>query len=222
MSLADPADAPGLLFAVVVGMLGLVLCVGTELIIARFLPRLGPYPALKTRITTAALTGLLCTALALRTGENWALPAFLALAVLSVQLGRVDLEKHLLPNPMVLTLLFAGLALLTISSCASGHWARLFQAITGAALLFLAYLLLALITPHGIGMGDVKLAAPIGLYLGYMGWGALFYGGALAFVVGGVSSVVLVGLRRLKPAAEIAFGPSMLGTTLCIILFCWR
>lgn len=221
MSPADPDGAPGLLFAVVVGMLGSVLCVGTELIIARFLPRLGRYPALKTRITTAVLTGLLCAALALRTGEDWALPAFLALAVLSVQLGRVDLEKHLLPNPMVLTLLCAGLTLLTLSSWASGQWASLFQAVAGAVILLLVYVLMALASPGGIGMGDVKLAAPVGLYLGYLGWSSLFYGGALAFVVGGIVSAVFIGLRKLKPSAEIAFGPSMLGTTLCMILLTW-
>lgn len=212
-------DVSLLLFAGAVGVVGSISCVAAELLIARFLPRLGALPRVGVRVATAALTGALCAALASRVGADWALPAFLALAVLSVQLGRIDLAQHLLPNPLVLALLLAGLALLSLNSLASADWARLFQAAAAAAILFVTYLALAFISPDGVGMGDVKLAAPVGLYLGYLGWSELFYGGALAFVVGGISSAFLLALKRVKSNAEIPFGPFMLGTTLCIVLF---
>ncbi|MFE5836144.1 prepilin peptidase [Arthrobacter sp. NPDC056493] len=201
-------------FAVAMGLLGILLSPLAELLIARTLPRLGGLPGARTRITTAALTGLLCAALALRFGTEWSLPAFLLLAALGVQLGRVDLAHHLLPNPLVLTLLVAGLALLVLGSSAAAEWAELLRAAAGAAILFVVFLILALISPNGIGMGDVKLAAPVGLYLGYLGWSQLFYGGALGFVLGGILSAVLIRLKRANLSSEIAFGPSMLAAAL--------
>ena len=213
------AAGSGPLFAVAAGLLGALLCTITEVLIARSLPRLGGLPSTRTRITTAALTFILCAGLALRVGADWSLPAFLALAVLAVQLARIDLAHHLLPNPLVLALLIAGLALFTVSSTASAGWSPLLRAAIGAAILFLVYLVLALLSPSGIGMGDVKLAAPVGLYLGYLGWSHLFYGGALGFVLGGIFSVVLISFRRAEKPAEVAFGPSMLAATLGVVLF---
>ncbi|WP_457974139.1 prepilin peptidase [Arthrobacter sp. D1-17] len=207
------------LFAVAAGLLGVLLCTVTEVLIARSLPRLGGLPSGRTRITTAALTGALCVALALRVGSDWSLPAFLALAVLAVQLARIDLAHHLLPNPLVLALLIAGVALFAMSSTASADWSPLLRAAIGGVILFLVYLILALISPSGIGMGDVKLAAPVGLYLGYLGWSHLFYGGALGFVLGGIFSAVLISLKCAEKSSEVAFGPSMLAATLGVVLF---
>lgn len=206
------------LFAVALGLLGILLSLLAEHLISRALPRLGSLPGARTRITTAALTGALCAALALRFGLDWSLPAFLLLATLGVQLARIDLAHHLLPNPLVLTLLIAGLALLLLSSTATADWAELLRAAAGAAILFIIFLILALISPNGIGMGDVKLAAPVGLYLGYLGWSHLFYGGALGFVVGGILSVVLIRLNRANLRSEVAFGPSMLAAALGTVL----
>jgi leader peptidase (prepilin peptidase)/N-methyltransferase len=157
--------------------------------------------------------------LAVRFGTDWSLPAFLVLGVLGVQLARIDFARHLLPNPLVLTLLSVGLALFVVSSTATAGWAELLRAAAGAAILFVVYLILAIISPNGIGMGDVKLAAPVGLYLGYLGWSQLFYGGALGFVVGGIFSVVLIRLNRAEKPSEVAFGPSMLAAALGLVLF---
>lgn len=206
------------LFALAMGLLGILLSPLAELLIARALPRLGGLPPLTTRITTAVLTGLLCGTLALRLGMEWSLPAYLLLAVLGVQLARIDVAHHLLPNPLVLTLLLAGLALLFVGSFAAAEWAGLLRAAAGAAILFVIFLILALISPKGIGMGDVKLAAPVGLYLGYLGWSQLFYGGALGFVLGGILSVVLIRLKRANLRSEVAFGPSMLAAAVATVL----
>ena len=210
MSSVGIAGGAGPLFVLGVGVLGTLLGVLTELLIARLLPRLGGLPSLRSRITTAVLTGALCAALALRIGMDWSLPAFLVLGVLALQLARIDLHHHLLPNPLVLALLIAGLVLFTVSSFTAADWSPLARAAAGAVILFVVFLILAILSPSGIGMGDVKLAAPVGLYLGYLGWSQLFYGGALAFVVGGIFSVLLIASQRFKANAEVAFGPSML------------
>lgn len=218
MSIVGVAAGGGPAFVVAIGLLGTVLGVLTERLIARLLPRLGDLPSVGSRITTAALTGALCAALALRLGMDWSLPAFLVLAVLGVQLARIDLAHHLLPNPLVLALFIAGLALFAAGSSASAGWPDLLRGAAGAAILFVAYLVLAIISPRGIGMGDVKLAAPVGLYLGYLGWAQLFYGGAVGFVLGGIFSVVLISFKRTKIPTEVAYGPAMLAATLGAVL----
>ncbi|MEC5180054.1 A24 family peptidase [Arthrobacter sp. CG_A4] len=219
MSLSGIAASAGPLLVISAGLFGLFAGMLSELVIARSLPRLGVLPARRTRITTAALTGLLCAALALRFGTDWSLPAFLVLGVLAVQLARIDLSFRLLPNPLVGAMLVSGLALFAVNSAATTDWFGFLRAVAGATVLFVVFLILALVSPHGIGMGDVKLAAPVGLYLGFLGWSQVFYGGALGFVVGGIVS--LVAMRRQIPgrAAEVAFGPSLLAAALGLVLF---
>jgi leader peptidase (prepilin peptidase)/N-methyltransferase len=210
------AGSAGPLFVAVVGLLGLILSPLAELLIARLLPRLGPMPGLRSRITTAATTAALCTGFAFRFGADAALPAFILLVVLGVQLARIDAALHLLPNPMVLSLLVGGLACLLGATLGGEQWANLVRAMAGAAILFFIYLILALTSPAGIGMGDVKLAAPVGLYLGYLGWSQLLYGGLLGFILNGLVTVLVVARNGNKRATEVAHGPSMIGAAVGI------
>jgi leader peptidase (prepilin peptidase)/N-methyltransferase len=193
------------------GFVGLILSPITEFLIAKRIPRLGALPTLPIRITTAALTALVCAAFSLRFGMGLALPAFIFLAVLGVQLARIDISLHLLPNPLVLALLAGGLVLFLMPGLFDKQADNLLRAVLGAIILFLGYLILGLISPAGIGMGDVKLAAPVGLYLGYLGWSQLLYGGLLGFVLNGVVTMVILSRKGRNEATEVAHGPSMLG-----------
>ncbi|MDV2977156.1 UNVERIFIED_CONTAM: prepilin peptidase [Actinomycetes bacterium ARC8] len=192
-------------------LLGLALSPTSEVLIARRLARLGALPALPIRITTAVLTGLLCGAFTWRLGMGSALPAFLFLAIIGVQLSRIDIALHLLPNPLVLILLAGGFFLLLMPALLDVQADNLLRAALGALILFAGYLILGLISPGAIGMGDVKLAAPVGLYLGYLGWSQLLYGGLLGFILNGVVTVMILSRRRGNRASEVAHGPSMLG-----------
>jgi leader peptidase (prepilin peptidase)/N-methyltransferase len=219
MSPTGIAASAGPLLVILVGLFGLLAGVIAELVIAHSLPRLGALPARGTRMTTAALTCLLCAALALRFGADWVLPAFMVLAVLAVQLARIDLSRHLLPNPLVGALLISGLALFAFSSSVTADWLGFFRATAGAAVLFVVFLILAVASPRGIGMGDAKLAAPVGLYLGHLGWSHVFYGGALGFVIGGIVSLVAMKRQHQDKPSEVAFGPSLLAAALGLVLF---
>jgi leader peptidase (prepilin peptidase)/N-methyltransferase len=217
---SDPAAAgsASLLFIAGIGALGLCLTLLVELLLPRLLPRLAGSPGTAARITTAAAAFGLSALLAWRFGTSAELPAYLVLAVTGVQLARIDILHHLLPNRLVLPLLGAGLLLLTFPAAVAGDSGNLLRGIAGAVTLFVLYLILALTSRNGIGMGDVKLAAPLGLYLGYLGWSHLFYGGALGFVAGGVASVVLVLKNRGNKPKEVAYGPSMLAAGVAVIL----
>ncbi|ABM07586.1 prepilin peptidase [Arthrobacter sp. Rue61a] len=209
-------DGPGV--PLLIALLGLLLSPTAELVIARTLPRLGGAPALKVRITTAGVTALLFGLLAWRFGFSPELPAFLLLALLGVQLSRIDFTVHLLPNALVLLLFGGGLVLLLASAALTPGWADLIRALAGGAILFAGYLILGLFSPGSLGMGDVKLAAPLGLYLGYLGWGQVLFGGLLGFVVGGVLTVLMLRVRSAEKPVETAHGPAMVVAALGVAL----
>ncbi|MCV2489997.1 A24 family peptidase [Geodermatophilus sp. YIM 151500] len=157
-------------------------------------------------VATAALFALT----ALRLGPAADLPAFLALAGTGVLLTVIDLRHRLLPNRVVGPAFAAGALLLAAAALVTGEWAVLGRAAAGAAVLFAGYLGLALLSPGGLGMGDVKLAGLLGLHLGWLGWTALAAGAVLGFVVQAALALVLLAVRRIGLRGELPFGPAML------------
>ena len=216
---AGNAESTSALLVLGAALLGAVLSPIAELLIAKLLPRLGEMPGLQARITTAALTGIACAAFAAHFGNALSLPAFLLLAVLGTQLARIDMALHLLPNPLVLILLAGGLLLLLLPGLFDKQSDDLLRASLGTVILFAAYLILGLISPGGIGMGDVKLAAPVGLYLGYLGWSQLLYGGLIGFVLNGIVTVLVLSRKGRNKATEVPHGPSMLGALAAVTFF---
>ena len=92
------------------------------------------------------------------------------------------------------------------------------MAAAGAA-LWMAYFLLRLANPAGLGFGDVKLAGVLGLYLGFLGWEVVLAGTFAAFLLGGGWGVWLILSRRGTARTSIAFGPFMLaGAALAMVL----
>ncbi|TDT63963.1 A24 family peptidase [Frigoribacterium sp. PhB116] len=138
------------------------------------------------------------------------LVAFLWLAGASVALAIIDTEHHRLPDAIVLPSYAVGLVLLGASSALSGEWDALLRGVIGMAALFVFYLALALVKPGAMGLGDVKLAGVLGLWLGWLGWGELVVGAFAAFLLGGLFSVVLLATRRAQRTGGIPFGPWML------------
>lgn len=175
------------------------------------------YPAVE------AGTAVLFMLIALRFGFDLpgvaALPAFLYLAAIAVALSLIDIDTHRLPNVIVLPSYVVALVLLTAATLVSGDWSALARAAVGAAALFAFYFVLVLVYPKGMGLGDVKLAGVLGLYLGWLGWGELAVGAFAAFVLGGVYSVVLLVSRRAGRRSGIPFGPWMFAGALLSVFF---
>ncbi|WP_115789724.1 prepilin peptidase [Arthrobacter silvisoli] len=153
------------------------------------------------------------------------LAACLYFAVMAVRLTIIDVRHHLLPNRIVFPsygvagVLLAGAALAVAASGAlqdvPDAGARLFGVpvlgiVAGGAVLWLFYFVLRLIHPPGMGFGDVKLAGVLGIYLGYLGWTHIFAGTFLAFLFGGLWSLVVLATRRGTLSSAIPFGPFML------------
>ena len=155
-------------------------------------------------------TALLFALTALRFGPSWQLPAFLVLAGGAVLLTVIDLQHHKLPNRVLGPAIAVGAVLLAVAALAEGSWPALLRAVLGSAALLTVFLVLALISPRSLGMGDVKLAALLGLYLGWLGWNAVLLGAAAGFVVQAGVALVLLAARRVTLRGELPFGPAML------------
>lgn len=138
------------------------------------------------------------------------LVAFLYLAAITVALALIDIDVHKLPNVIVLPAYAVVAVLLTAASIVSGDYAALLRAAIAMAALFLAYFAMAFAYPAGMGLGDVKLAGVLGLYLGWVGWGAVIVGALGAFILGGIYAFVLILGKRANRKSGIPFGPWML------------
>ncbi|WP_307046519.1 prepilin peptidase [Arthrobacter oryzae] len=210
---------PASLLVIACALLGLAVAPLALLLARQLLPTLELGRVRWQSHVSFSLTALLFAAMAWRFGWSWVLPAFLFLCAAGLVLSRIDLQHKLLPNKIVFPSLGIGFVLLLLDAGMNQRWGNLLAAVIGCAVTFVIYLILALISPRGMGMGDVKLSAPLGLYLGYLSVGHLILGIALGFIVGAVASVLLVttGLAGRKTA--LPFGPSMfLG---CVVTVLW-
>lgn len=122
----------------------------------------------------------------------------------------IDARTHRLPNRIVLPTLAAVLALAGIDAMVTGRSGSLIGGVIGMLVLGGLYAVLRATSRGGIGGGDVKLAAVIGLVLGWHGWQALAVGAASAFVLGALYALALMAFRRADRSTRIAFGPWMI------------
>lgn len=143
----------------------------------------------------------------------------LMLFVVACGLVAIDIRTHRLPNRIVLPTLGALVVLGVVDAIASGESAAMIRAAFGMLILGGFYAALRLLSREGMGGGDVKLAAVIGLILGWHSWQALAVGAASAFVLGALFAVSLIMLRRADGSTRIAFGPWMIiGALLGILM----
>jgi leader peptidase (prepilin peptidase)/N-methyltransferase len=153
------------------------------------------YPAVEL------LTALCFVAVVLARGFHAELIALIPFTAALIAITFIDLEHKIVPNRIVAPAAIYGLV--TAAAVRTDTLPELLIAGAGA---FTFFLVAALIHPKGMGMGDVKLAGVMGLYLGRLVIPALF----IAFVVGSVVGVVLVlryGMRSRK--VGVPFAPFM-------------
>lgn len=174
---------------------------------------------------TAALLALLAIRVP-ASGSGLVLAAACWLAVCAVPLVFTDLAVSRLPDPLTAAA-YAGTAVVLLLAAAftapgpDGHgasWGALARAVLGGLALAGFYLLLMIISPSGMSLGDVKLAASLGTLLAWFGWRVLIAGGAAGFLLGGLGGVVLLASRRADRKQLIPFGPFMIAGTFLAVL----
>lgn len=149
------------------------------------------YPAVEL------LTAVVFAAVVAVRGAELDLLAELPFAAVLIAVAGIDLEHHIIPNKILLPA--AVWALVAVLIVDVSNLPELLIAGAGA---FLALLLAALAYPAGMGMGDVKLAGVMGLYLGLSVVPALL-AAFLAGAVVGVGIIAVTGDRK----RGVPFGP---------------
>ncbi len=171
-------------------------------------------PARAPRVAALAgagvLVGVVLVALTLRRfgasgqGAAWSLAQLLLVFV-----ACFDVATRRIPNRVTLPALAVVLVVRAVFSSGT-----LVEAVVAGAAGFGAFLLLALLTRGGFGMGDVKLVGLLGLLLGK----ALLPGLFIGVVAGGVASALVVAARRGGRGHTIAYGPYLcLGGAIAIL-----
>lgn len=142
--------------------------------------------------------------------ETAALPAYLLVAWLGVAMSYVDIREHRLPDRLNYSAFAGAAVLLGAAALLDGAGGAYGRAWLAAIALTIVYFVLAVLRPGELGLGDVKLAATLGLLLGWIGWGHVGLGAFAGFLLGGLVSLVLLAARRVTRRSHIPFGPFML------------
>jgi leader peptidase (prepilin peptidase) / N-methyltransferase len=156
---------------------------------------------------TELACGALFVAVALVYEDVWQAVLLAPFSGLLVALSVIDIRHHRIPNVLVGPAILVSAGFVVVADLAGGH----LDALRGL-LGFLAYgvglLIVALIAPNGMGMGDVKLAGLIGLVLGSIGLGLVGVAAGAGILFGGVGAIValLLGANR---KSRVPYGPFM-------------
>ena len=178
------------------------------------------------------LSGVLWLAAAWRFGMTWAGAAAIVFFYILQLLAFIDWDVMKLPNPLVLILLGVGvvgviasqvLGVAAVPLCSSGPGIWNVPAVSAAAgAVVAAGLTLAISLVYklirggkGYGMGDVKLIAVIGVFLGLYSLMTMFFATLIGAVYGLVAARTSEDGGRLK----IPFGPFIAAAAVIVTLF---
>ncbi|KRE92216.1 hypothetical protein ASG76_17315 [Nocardioides sp. Soil774] len=166
-----------------------------------------PGLARRSAVVSAVAGGLLGAA----TGIDWPLLWLVPLVPVGVALSVVDWHTKLLPRVVVLPATLAAILVVTAVGLATDQREALVRALVAMVAVRSFFWVLWFVRSAGMGFGDVRLAAPVGLVLGWAGWGAVAIGVWAAFIVFALPALVLVVVRRDRAMLKksFPFGPFM-------------
>ena len=150
------------------------------------------------------------------------LATYLVFFTSMIALSAIDLDTLRLPDHIVGGTLVVGLPMVVIASLAHDAAPMIRYAVLGAAVYFGFLLITHLAFPRGMGFGDVKLAAVMGLYVG---WAAptgltaitlVLYAMLAGFLVGSAVGIALFAFRG--KSRHYPFGPFLVAGAIAVIL----
>jgi leader peptidase (prepilin peptidase) / N-methyltransferase len=147
-----------------------------------------------------ALVAALFAGLTAADGVHWDLAWQLPLAAVLVAVAAIDLDLHIIPNKIVYPA--AAWGVVSAALIRVHHLPALLAWGAGAAAFFL---ITAIAYPAGMGMGDVRLAGVMGLYLGNSVVPALL----IAFLSGTAVGVAIMARHGVAAGRKmgVPFGP---------------
>ena len=198
--------------------LGLVVGFLGAIIVAR-VPERQPLPT-PARLAVVLVTAALFGAAGVRFGAAAELPIYLFVFASLVTVSAIDLRVSRLPNVIVAPTLAASALSMVVASAIRDDWGPMSRAVLGAVLYFGLLLVPHLISPRGMGFGDVKLGTVLGLAVGWLAPGVtgvitlVFAAAVLGMVLGVVLGLVFrAGWRGTFP-----LGPALAAGAVVVIL----
>jgi leader peptidase (prepilin peptidase) / N-methyltransferase len=170
------------------------------------------YPAVEL------LTALAFAAVGARFADDWILPAYLVFTAGLIALSLIDLEHYVLPNRVLYPVGFIAVPLLLFGSVLDDDIGAFGRALLGGAVAFAIFYGIHVISPRGMGFGDVRLSFLLGCFLGYLSWWHVAFGLFAGFFYGAVVGVALLALGRRGRRQHIPFGPFLAAGALTIVL----
>jgi len=156
--------------------------------------------------------GLVAVALAVSAGA-----AVVPLAPIAVVASAIDLRWHRLPDRLTgAAAVVVGVGVLT-AAVVTGDPALVGRAVTGAVVLAGLLLVVHLVSPRGMGFGDVKFGVPLGLALGAASLADVVMALLVASILGAVAGMV-VRARHRDRARAFAFGPCLCAGAVLVLL----
>ena len=152
-------------------------------------------------------------------GVSWVLPAYLWFVGVTIALTITDIDHKLIPNRILFPGLVVGAVLLGVGAILDGAPLEFVRALAGGAIYFTVLLVIALVAKGGFGFGDVKLGFLLGMFTAYRGWGILAVGFLLAFLLGGLVSIILLVTRIRGRKDAIPFGPYLVAGSYLALAF---
>lgn len=149
---------------------------------------------------TEALTGALFAAVVIAKGVDDRALSGLVLVIFLVPVALIDLEHRIIPNRLVVP---AAVLAVVIQALVDPGALPEHLISGGAALIFFGLAVVAY--PRGMGMGDVKLAGTLGLFLG----ASVAVAVLVALLAGTLIGLVIIARRGLVAGRKTAvpFGP---------------
>lgn len=171
------------------------------------------YPAVE--LVTAALF----VSMAIRFAAGFTVVPFCLLATAGVAVSAIDLEQMIVPRRIVFVSVAVALPLLATAAGLVGEPRRIYDALIGAVGAFAFLGAIHLVSPRGMGFGDVRLGLLLGLYLGWLGLAQVAVGFFLAFLLGSVVGAWLVLAGKRGRRSRLPFAPFLVAGTILGVWF---
>ena len=150
---------------------------------------------------------------------SWELFAYGLMCAMCVEQSLIDITTHRLTRSVTMRAAFIGGPLLSVAAIANNHPGKIGVMALSFTATLLTFMALSLASKRGIGAGDVRLAAVLAMFLGYLGAQYVVQGLALGFMLGGIVALSLLISRKATRTTRIAFGPYICIGAMAGVLF---
>ncbi len=150
---------------------------------------------------------------------SWELFAYGLMCAMCIEQSLIDITTHRLTRSVTMRAAFIGGPLLSIAAIANNQPGKIGVMALSFIAILLTFMTLSIASKRGIGAGDVRLAAVLAMFLGYLGATYVFQGLALGFILGGVVALFLLISRKATRNTRIAFGPYICIGAVAVVLF---